>query len=143
MTFSLLPSAIRSLGERITREVNRVVKEVAKEILETAADGTPVDTTKALSNWQVGVGSTPVGVLGPRVPGLGGVTKAASLSATVNDGVGKMQGRKVGVPIHIANNAHYIDGLNDGSISKKGDHFVEDALVQGRIRLSTSRLRLN
>ena len=142
MTFELLPAAIGRLHKRVYREVNKATQKVAAVILETAADGTPVDTTQALSNWQVGKGSGPNSFIGPRVPGSAGSTKLASLRITVDQGKYAMKNRVVGSTIHIVNNAPYIDGLNDGTISRQPAGFVQKAMLAGDSQLAATRLDL-
>jgi len=121
--------------------MNRL-KKVASVILETAAANTPVDTTQALSNWQIGIGSGPSSFIGPKVPGKFGSTKPASLTITVREGKSAMKGRTVGSEIHIVNNAPYIDGLNDGTISRQPSAFVQKAILAGNNQLAATRLDL-
>jgi len=142
MTIDNLGGAIRKLRKRIPVAVKEATDAVAIEILETAADNTPVDTTEALSNWRVGVGSVPLGAVGPLVPGTGGSTKQASLQQVSDSGKTKLAPRKVGTEIHIANNAPHIDGLNDGSISQQPGQFVQKGILAGRMKLANTRLRL-
>lgn len=142
MTFELLPAAMADLQRRIPLIVAEATNQVAEDIHFTAADNTPVDTTKALSNWRVGVGGAPGGVIGPQVPGLGGATKQASLAATVAEGKTEMEGRRVGIPIHISNNAPYIEGLNNGSISQQPGAFVQLAELAGQRKIAATRLNL-
>lgn len=142
MNISRLSGAIKALRAKIPEEVNRATKEVAMVVLETAASATPVDTTQALSNWQIGVGARPITFIGPHVPGFAGVTKYASLSVVESEGNKALQNRQVGVDIHIVNNADYIEGLNDGTISRQPGQFVEKALLAGRLQIQRTKLRL-
>lgn len=142
MTIHNLSAAIKKLRERIPVAVNEATKEVAIEILSVAASNTPVDTTKAISNWQIGVGSAPSGVVPPHVPGSAGSTKGQSLAITVDKGKAKLVNRKVGSDIHVTNNADHIDGLNDGTISKQPGQFVQKAELAGTIKIANTKLRL-
>lgn len=141
MTFDLLAGQISKIRKQIPEEVNKATQKVAKVILETAAGNTPVDTTKAISNWQVTQNRSASSILGPKVPGTKGSTRQASLQITIDEGVAAMKGRRVGTEIHIANNAPYIDGLNDGSSRTQPGAFVEKANLAGRIQIQQTQIR--
>lgn len=143
MTFANLASAIASLRAEIPKLVSVETVKIAKVVLKVASENTPVDTTKAISNWQVGVGNAPTNVLNPYVPGSGGSTQIASIIATNNVGAAKLNRRKYGQTIHIVNNADYIEGLNDGSISRQPGGFVEKAIVAGNKALLAANIDLS
>ena len=44
--------------------------------------------------------------------------------------------------IHIVNNASYINGLNDGTISRQPSAFVQKAILAGNNQLAATRLDL-
>lgn len=152
---SELASEIRELRHRIYNEVNKGTQKVAAVILETAAANTPVDTTQALSNWQVGLDSAPSSFIDAKVPGKEGSTLSASLEITIREGKAVLKTRqmlsitspargktKPFPDIHIVNNAPYIDELNDGTISKQPDAFVQKAIMAGERQQNSTRLDL-
>jgi hypothetical protein len=88
--------------------------------------GTRVRTSRARSNWQIGVGVKPDGEtdrwkksVGSRafLPYYDEEAKKLKLAALQNF-----------PPIHVTNNVHYISYLNDGGRYVPGDHFVERTL---------------
>lgn len=143
MTFDLLAPAIRKLRKDIPERVAEATNEVAIVFLESVIRFTPVDTTKALSNWQVSLNEATEGVIGARVPGVAGSTKAASAAEAVAAGRRELRNRRVGIEIHISNNAPYIDLLNDGSISEQPGNFVAKARVLTEIQIRNTKIKLD
>ncbi len=142
MTFSLLSGEIAKLRVRIEKEVAMATNEVAMVIMKTAAVNTQVDTSQALSNWQVSLNVGLKTFIGPRVPGFGGSTKFASYSSAVSAAQRKLVKRRVGTAIHIVNNAPYIDKLNYGSFTRLPAGFVEKALLAGQNQILKTKLKL-
>lgn len=144
MSLLNLAAKMRDLQKQIPVRVALATNKVAEVILETAAESTPYDTTKALSNWQVSLGTRSFLEIEARVPGKAGSTRPLSLAMTKADGISEMQGRKVGVEIHIVNNASYIDDLNvTGAISQQAGEFVQKAILQGRLQVQKTIIRLD
>ncbi len=137
---SQLAARIRLVSSNVKLETIRVTKEVAKEILETLVDNTPVDTSQALSNWQVSVGGPVSSMRAAFVVGSKGSTRSISASATKVDGNQRVEAFTLGTPIHITNNLSYIQGLNDGTISRQPSGFVQKAMLVGRNHLSTVKV---
>jgi len=142
MTFELLPDAMVKLRERIEDEVNIATQKVVLVIVHTAAENTPVDTSKAMSNWRVGIGSGPEGEVGARVPGKGGSSGPAVLYIIGEDAKRAMQNRKVGTAVHIVNNAEHIEKLNNGTGFSKPPGFVEKAELMGSLQIKNTQIRL-
>lgn len=163
-TLSVLPRRFDRIKKNIPREVGKIKKRVALKVLKTAVNGTPVDTSKALSNWTVGIGAAPSGVRGPAVPGKFGSTRSISAATTISTGEAVLGGgllgsitvgssgtslggstggpNLVGVNIHVTNNAPYIVGLNDGTRSNQAGAFKERALLAGSLAVKTFKIRL-
>ena len=78
--------------EEIENNASELSKRVALTILADLVDKTPVDTSKALSNWQVGIGSPVSGEIEAYYPGEGGNTAGGSSRAAYE--VGKIMLRK-------------------------------------------------
>lgn len=140
MRFDQLAGEVRRFSEKIEPTVKRATDKVAIAIVKTAAAKTPVDTTKALSNWQIGLGGSPNGVLAARIPGTGGSTRLASIASTVVAAELDLQPRRVGIDIYVSNNAPYIDDLNNGTISQQPGGFVEAAELAGQKQINATRL---
>lgn len=114
-------------------ERERVVKEVAKTILNVLVQNTPVDTSQALSNWQASINSPITNTRYAINPGRFGSTKASSAAIAYALGELEIDKFKVGQEIHITNNLDYIEGLDNGTISKQPDRFVDKALQISKV----------
>jgi hypothetical protein len=142
MTFELLPAAMKKLQENIPKEVNKATQKVAEVILYTAAENTPVDTSKALSNWIVSLNSPANSYILPKVPGLDGSTKYASLAIVIREARAIMSNRRIGVDIHVGNIAPYIDELNNGKSKRAPAGFVQKATLAGIQQQNATKLDL-
>jgi len=127
-------------ADDLPKHVNQVKQEVAAVTLETVAAFTPVDTSNALSNWQVGLGSASAPVIPPHSPGKRGSTRQESLHATIAAGTVAIKSSLPGQAIHIANGVDYIKELNDGTLSQAPGGFVETAILVGRQTLATAKV---
>lgn len=110
-------------------------KVVAKAMLLDLVHNTPVDTSNALSNWQIGNGEPVMRERGPYYFGSKGSTEAASANAALAVGYAKIDASKPGESIYISNLTDYIRELNTGTIYSKPAGFVERALIVGRMAL--------
>ena len=120
--------------KNLPANVGKVVQDVAKAFLVTAADLTPVDTGAAISNWQVGINASPKGVLPPHVPGRFRSTAIENLNATIRAGLSTIDSGKPGDAYHIVNNIEYISDLDSGTSRQAPSGMTALAkLVAGRI----------
>ena len=139
---SELPSRIRLLKKNLASERVRIVKQVALKMLDTLVNSTPVDTSKALSNWQASI-NTPIDT--PRnaiAEGSRGSTRNQSAAIAYALGEIQIEKYKLNEVIHITNNLEYIEGLNNGTISKQPGLFVEKAIQIADANLLTVTVNL-
>lgn len=120
------------LAARVTPVGNDAAKKAALTILGDLVYGTPVDTSKALSNWQVTLNAPAAGSIGPYHPGEHGSTYTASADAAFQAGKAVIEAKKPGQKLYISNNLPYIGVLNDGSSAQAPAGFVERAVLLGR-----------
>lgn len=127
---------IQVRSEKFEVHVHEMVRRVALAVDTAVVVSTPVDTGRARANWQVGLGSAPQGSLPePASPGEGAtsaLTRAQNVVATYR-GTGT---------IHIINNLHYIEALNNGHSRQAPAGFVGIAVVAGIEAVSGARGRL-
>jgi len=127
-----LAAHITKIKTVVVGESERLKREVATEILRTVVVNTPADTSLHLSNWLVGVGFAPSGVIEAHVPGIEGKTKGISAAITIAIGVGELANSLKAKPIFISNAAPVIVDLNSGSIvSDQPGGFVEKGIAAG------------
>lgn len=122
------------------RNSDRVV-QVAEAILTDLVFVTPVDTSEALSNWQVGVGERPSSRRGPYFPGKKGSTQGQSAEAALAVGLAKLRGKQPGETVYISNLTSYITDLNRGSSAQAPAGFVERAVLLGKNAVRKARLK--
>lgn len=115
MDFLQFSKLMRERSKNVPEMVHKAVRDTAGTYLVTVADITPVDTGAAISNWQIGINSSPSGVLGPHVPGRFRSTALENLSATIRLGMSIIESSKPGDAIHIVNNIEYISDLDHGT----------------------------
>jgi len=123
-------------AETIGAEVaHPVMKSIARETLKNLIFSTPVDTSQALSNWNVSLGTvTNLAPRGPFVPGERGSTQEASASATLNRGVGIIRQSRPGERIFISNPVDYVVELNQqGKSPQAAPGFIENAAQRGSV----------
>jgi hypothetical protein len=119
---------------------NRIVKEVAQEMLRDLILITPVDTSKALSNWQASQSFPILDDIDPYFPGNFGSTRGPSSSAAIRVGASNVRRKLKGTVLYISNNADYITKLNRGSSRQAPAGFVEGAVMRASRSVRSKRL---
>jgi len=131
-----------ALKRAIPQAASDLASSVARVIQKDLVTVTPVDTSKALSNWQMSV-QVPLGLyLPPYVPGNEGSTQEESAQMAIMQGEQALAEKKPGVPIFLVNNAPYIRRLNEGYSQQAPAGFVERAVLLGRKTVERLGLRL-
>lgn len=121
---------------------SEVSKAIALEVVKILVTTTPVDTSRALSNWQVRVGSPVNSAVKAIVPGELGSTRAQSAAGAIAKAEVFLAAKKPGEPIFISNVLDYIQDLDDGTISRQPSGFVDKALIIARNRVGAARIRI-
>lgn len=111
---------------------NKIAIKAATAILKHLVNVTPVDTSQALSNWQVGINAPVNSEIPPYVAGKRGSTQTASAAKALSVGISALADKKAGETIYISNNLPYIEKLNAGSSTQNPGGFVEAAAQLGR-----------
>jgi len=130
------------MPKRIETAANKVAVSVSAFVEAELTMVTPVDTTKALSNWIVSIGVPAYNDIGARVPGYFGYTATASRAATLAAAQAALAMKRPGQLVYIGNNAPYIRDLNNGSSKQEPAGFVERAAMRGRNKVATYKLNL-
>ena len=137
-----LSDKMNKLANKVDVAANEISKEVALELVKILVFRTPVDTSQALSNWQVGI-RTPVNTpIGPYAPGAGGSTKSQSRSATIERAKLFLASKRKGEPIFVSNVLDYIADLNDGTSKQAPKLFVETSVDLARKRVQSMKLKI-
>lgn len=94
---------------------------------------TPVDTSTALSNWQVNLTSPAADEISAYALGQRGSTQGPSASRALAEAQVELQRKKPGQPIFLSNLVDYIKKLNEGSSAQAPAGFIEAAILRARI----------
>lgn len=144
-TLADLATRARKIEAALPARVSQVAVDTALQLTQQlAAIETPVDTSQALSNWQVGVGQQPGGaMLPPFVPGKGGSTRAESAAEAVENAKKSLAGRKQGQVIYLSNVAPYIRRLAYEGWSKQAPPgWIESSVLRARKFVGSLKGRL-
>ena len=141
-TLSDLAKDMETLSANLTKEVSRCSVETALTIHNELTAVTPVDTSTALSNWDVSVGTLQAEFHEPWIMGKRGSTKLASKRFSDNEANVVLQDKLPGQTIFISNSADYIKKLNDGSSSQEPAGFVERSILLGKLNIKNFKLKL-
>lgn len=136
-----LADSLEKRAAKLDDEACRVAIHTAETIVADLAYKTPVDTSQALSNWQVSIGSPVDSKIPPYYPGEGGSTRNASAQATIDAARNTLKSKRPGVTIFISNVLPYIRRLNDGYSKQAPAGFVERSVLIGRNVIKKAKLR--
>lgn len=114
----------------------------SKRLLERLWADTPVDTSKALSNWLVGLGSPSKYSREAYVPGFAGYTATASTAAARMVAFSVLDKKKPGQTIFIANNVDYIIRLNEGYSRQAPAGYIENAIFIVKYTMRSYKLNI-
>lgn len=136
--FDQMPKVVDTFAKGIEAGMDAAVKAVVEAGVEVIADQTPVDTTRAVSNWQVTIGGPAGGEVPPHVPGsVGGSGASAARSVTKSRGRTAMAAYKGAKAAYITNNVPYIGVLEYGDAKHRPSGMVAKGLQAMRLRASS------
>lgn len=137
-----LAKRAEALKAAIPQAASDLAASVARVIHKDLVTVTPVDTSKALSNWQASLDAPLPLYLPAYVPGSQGSTREESAQTALLQGEQHLADKKPGMPIYLVNNAPYIRRLNEGYSDQEPAGFVERAVLLGRKTCERLGLRL-
>lgn len=123
-----LAKKCKALPKEIKIAASLAAIVASKRLLNELWSITPVDTTKATSNWLVGIQKGIYSEREPYVPGFLGYTKTASVTAARKIAFTALEKKKPGQSVFIVNNVDYIMDLNRGSSKQAPARFVENCI---------------
>jgi hypothetical protein len=137
-----LATELRAISPQLSKAVSDASKEAAIAIVTDLATVTPVDTSKALSNWRIGINQRPALAINAFNPGKQGSTQTESAQATIEAARLALATKKPGDIVWISNVLPYIDLLNKGSSTQAPAGFVERAVLIGRKMFERVNIKL-
>lgn len=116
---------------------------VALTVLGELVYKTPVDTSQALSNWQVSlISPLPIGgEIDPYFPGERGSSQRSSAQAAIEQARRVLNGKLPGDTIYLSNVLPYIVPLNNGHSGQQAAGWVERATMLGRIQIKKRKAK--
>lgn len=133
-------ATLTSLAEKLERKIkvaekqsNLVAITVGKAVLRDLVSVTPVDTSLALSNWQVGLGAPVTSRVSAFAFGRKGSTANTSRPAAIQKGEAVLNSKKPGQTIYISNLTQYIGDLDKGSSKQFAGNFILRARQVARV----------
>lgn len=117
---------------KIQEDANQLTIRIGRAILADLVSVTPVDTSKAESNWQVSLGTPPLSDIPAYVPGKRGSSRSASAEAALAAGETVLGQKKPGETLYISNVTPYIKELDSGSSRQFAGNFKARAALIAR-----------
>lgn len=136
-----LANSLEKRAAELPTKVSGVAVSTALAVIDDLSKVTPVDTSQAVSNWQVSLGAKVGSKIPPHYPGESGSTKAPSSKQTREKARNVLQSKQPGVTIFISNVLPYIRRLNDGYSKQAPAGFVERSALIGRKHIKKAKLR--
>lgn len=127
-----LSKNLKKRSREIKKSASELSVNVALTIVGDLVYKTPVDTSKALSNWIVTLGKPSKDKLDPHFFGEFGSSQKASAAESLTRAKYILKNKKPGQSIFIVNNLPYIVRLNEGYSAQAPAGFVERAILIGR-----------
>lgn len=139
--FSQLPTVVNNTVQAMSKAIDVAMVLIAQEGISVIADNTPVDTTLAVSNWQVSMGAPLTAKIGPAVPNSkGGSGAQAARAAVKTRAAGKLTGARSVKTIYITNNVPYISVLEYGDTKHRPASMVAKGLQAMALRANSIQI---
>lgn len=127
-----LADSLERRAVAVSEAASQTAVDTALTIVGDLAFKTPVDTSQALSNWDVTLDAPAHDKHGPYYHGVAGSTQRASAAETIARAKTVLKNKLPGQKIFITNNQPYIKRLNEGYSAQAPAGFVERAILLGR-----------
>lgn len=111
-------------------------------MLKEMVEITPVDTSEAISNWQVTLGAPTSGPRPPYHMGRRGSTRGPSASKALGEGLEELQYKQPGQSVFLSNTAPHIVDLDRGSSTQFAGGFVPHAVITFRVAVRNALKRM-
>ena len=102
----------------------------------------PVDTSEAISNTQVGIGTPPLGPIPAHFLGRKGSTRGASGDRALSEGLETIKTKPPGKSLFISNTAGHIGDLDRGTSQQFGGGFIARARIVFHLAAIEAQKRL-
>lgn len=131
-------ATLRALANRLNAYANHLddlvyerIARITLEVVRALVYDTPVDTSKALSNWRVGDANS--AAIPALYAGQQGSTQGASAALALANAEAAIRAARGAKKLVVFNAVPYIRRLNEGSSLQAPAGFVEAAILRGRL----------
>lgn len=134
-TLKDLAKRLNKVADMVEAAPSRVAAAFTFALVDELVDRTPVDTSKALSNWLVSLNDPVLVDMDAYYEGIHGSTASASKAevlAFANTILGR---KKPGQQLYLSNSAPYIRDLNNGTSKQAPAGFVQQTIRVTRAKL--------
>ena len=136
-TLKGLAKRMHAEADAIENIANDAAVWFAKYLVAELIKETPVDTSRALSNWLIAFGApSNMGTI-DFVPGIHGSTEGTNTAAAILRAHTALDAKIPGEVIYISNVVRYIVYLNRGTSGQAPALYVENAILRAKVTLRT------
>lgn len=135
-----LADRLERRAEGLSESANAASIKCGLTVIGDLVHTTPVDTSKAISNWQAALDAPTYAERPAIYRGEKGSTYNASSKAAFEAARDIIQQKRPGQKLYIGNVLRYIGVLNDGSSAQAPAGFVERAVLLGRKFMTSVRV---
>lgn len=132
-TLADLAKKMNRAADRSEQVASELSKKFVFEIAFRLVYDTPVDTSTALSNWQVFLNNPAPDEIGAYSLGQRGSTAGASASAALREAQAELAHKRPGQVVYLSNVVDYIRRLNEGSSAQAPPGFIEASVLGARL----------
>lgn len=135
MNLAQLATRMNHRADTLAKVASDIKKQFARTLVEELIYETPIDTSQALSNWTIGIDTSPNSFIAAHSPGMWGSTFVASSSQAISLAHALIATAGTRQSIWIANNTPYIIDLNNGSSRQAPAMYIEKTIASVKKQL--------
>lgn len=129
MNLTELANRMNKLADFLPAIANDIAKTYVAELAADLADATPVDTSTALSNWQVSIGTPARDFIAAHNYGAFGSTAFVSIMDTYQLAKIAAERGQPGQSYWLSNNTPYIIDLNQGTSRQAPSMYIQATIA--------------
>lgn len=122
---------------RVEKAALEKLKEAILAVVDEVVTRTPIDTSRARTNWQTIIGRPATAEI-PFSMGSKGSTASQAYQIAMASAITATKSVKLGNRVYVSNAVHYIHVLNTGTSPQAGPNFVEHARDAAVVRIGGS-----
>ena len=124
-------TSMRARAAKVPEIANKLAIAGTEAMLRGVVADTRVDTSEAVSNWMISIGSPTNVRKQPHVLGNMGSTRGPSSAKSISEGLEVLFTKRPGQTVYLSNTVDYIKIIDDG--------FIPLALIQFRLAVQDAK----